>query len=689
MPRRKESSDDDDSIIDITGDLQVSDGEDDSDIQVLDNYQPSSTAKRSRSKVRASSAPIQVDVPESIIATTPETNPQISTDDCCWKIVLLADHREFNHTPVLKFVKQAIDAHFHGTHPSLDGHRSGSKRGKYPLYCERTTLPSADYMFVARHVHIDTGKVREERVLNCIIERKHVNDLQRCLIKPSKKYKPLTFFEAQMYKLRECVDLSKKIFLMEGDEDNDANFYKLNKHGTHSKFEHQGRLKRVKTLRLHVLKGEYEGVDLVCTRTKHDSVQYIVDQMEALQESFNPDPHNGNLPDLTMKTLTECMNDRMKAPTFLEYLRLRSLKRVGNITAMKRIMDPDSVWNKAFRSPDCTDKLTKASLEDRAIYYEPQYRDRQGQGHDASTANRRRRQQQQQCSASSSASASSSSSSSSPNDATSSSRNNTTTMNKRRKKKNSTTTVATTAAATTNATTTNATTNHATYNITTSANKNKATIPPPRRRLEEVSREKANTRAKVSRYNPLHDRGASLAVSIASSLGNEFELYGYGEKEQGCEFERMRQRQRQQDELPTKASAKKEKKDNKKRRTSNDGNSGNSSIAGDDAGGRTPTSATLTTTRRNHNVTSTLELSPAKSYSDMRRKSALLAAAAAAAENRHRQPPPRRPTPSSPVRTEDDVAGSTNATGWECARCTYINENMCYLVCGLCNEERP
>ncbi len=128
----------------------------------------------------------------------------------------------------------------------------------------------------------------------------------------------------------------QKDFLLGGDEDNDANFYKLNKYGAHSEFEHQRRLKRVKTLRLHVLKGECEGVDLVCTRTKYDIVQYIADQTESLQESFNPvsDPRNGNLPELTMKSLTECMNDRMKAPAFLEYLRLRSRNRVGNDTAI-------------------------------------------------------------------------------------------------------------------------------------------------------------------------------------------------------------------------------------------------------------------------------------------------------------------------------------------------------------------
>jgi len=27
--------------------------------------------------------------------------------------------------------------------------------------------------------------------------------------------------------------------------------------------------------------------------------------------------------------------------------------------------------------------------------------------------------------------------------------------------------------------------------------------------------------------------------------------------------------------------------------------------------------------------------------------------------------------------------------GWTCIRCTFTNENMCFLVCEICDEERP
>jgi hypothetical protein len=118
-----------------------------------------------------------------------------------------------------------------------------------------------------------TGEVIDERVLDMVIERKNVKDVCQCLISGSKsechplqarslvllrsskafphenctstiEYKPLSFFEAQMYKLQHC-GISKKLFLMEGDEDNTKNIFA----GAKSNMEKERRLKRVKTLR--------------------------------------------------------------------------------------------------------------------------------------------------------------------------------------------------------------------------------------------------------------------------------------------------------------------------------------------------------------------------------------------------------------------------------------------------------
>ena len=154
-----------------------------------------------------------------------------------WKVMLLMDHREFGQAKgkidFLKVVENKINRQFGGTH------------------CEQLYLPAADYLYVAR-LFSDDGKVIDERVLDLVIERKDVNDLQCCLTIDSKKYKPLSFFEAQMYKLQHC-GIAKKLFIMEGDEDNPSHFsmYSANT-GIASLMEQEKRLKRVKTVRLQV-----------------------------------------------------------------------------------------------------------------------------------------------------------------------------------------------------------------------------------------------------------------------------------------------------------------------------------------------------------------------------------------------------------------------------------------------------
>lgn len=147
--------------------------------------------------------------------------------DGTWMIVLLMDHREFGcANNYLQTVEKNINNHFGG------------------IYSEITTLPSADYMFVARLISNATGDILDERVLDMVIERKNVQDVCNCLISDSKKYKPLSFFEAQMYKLQHC-GITKKLFLMEGDEDRTRNFFV----GARSEMDKAKRLKRVKTIR--------------------------------------------------------------------------------------------------------------------------------------------------------------------------------------------------------------------------------------------------------------------------------------------------------------------------------------------------------------------------------------------------------------------------------------------------------
>mmetsp|Transcript_15855 Transcript_15855/g.34301 ORF Transcript_15855/g.34301 Transcript_15855/m.34301 type:complete len:836 (-) Transcript_15855:98-2605(-) len=281
-----------------------------------------------------------------------------------WKIMLLMDLREFGQhksgSDFLKEVEKKINNHFGGIH------------------CEKQTLPSADYMFVARLISNTNGEVIDERVLDLVIERKDVNDLQTCLTNPSKKYKPLKFFEAQMYKMQNC-GISNKLFLMEGDEDNPNVFSSYNrqpaavmgkktgvaKRGVAPKMEQLKRLKRVKTVRIQIEKGEFQGVDLICTKNKHDTVKFLIQQLERFKKSFNP----LRPPEMTTEDHKKRINEEMEMPTFREYLRLISLPGVGPVNAMKVIMDPKLDWDKSFICPSCTTRKAKSTLEDRATFW--------------------------------------------------------------------------------------------------------------------------------------------------------------------------------------------------------------------------------------------------------------------------------------------------------------------------------
>ncbi|KAL9187716.1 hypothetical protein ACHAXT_006094 [Thalassiosira profunda] len=271
-----------------------------------------------------------------------------------WKVMLLMDVREFGQHKGSDFLQKTeakINKHFGGVH------------------CELLSLPSADYMFVARLISHDTGEVIDERVLDLIIERKHINDLQTCLIIDSKKHRPLKFFEAQMYKMQHC-GVRRKLFLMEGDEDDPKQFSLISAKGYRgtnvaNKMEQMKRLKRVKTVRLQIAVGEWQGVDVVSTRHREDTVQFLIFQLEELKRTFDP----SRPPAMTMEDVKSKINEEMKAPTLREYLRLISQPGIGPVKAMKVIMDPKLDWDKTFISPSCLSRKTKSTLEDHATFW--------------------------------------------------------------------------------------------------------------------------------------------------------------------------------------------------------------------------------------------------------------------------------------------------------------------------------
>ena len=90
-------------------------------------------------------------------------------------------------------------------------------------------------------------------------------------------------------------------------------------------------MKRVKTLRLQLANGEFKGVELVCTRSRWDSIKWLIQQLNSFQQSFDP----RRPPTKTREQLKQHINEKMKAPTFLEYLRLRSIPGIGDVKAMK------------------------------------------------------------------------------------------------------------------------------------------------------------------------------------------------------------------------------------------------------------------------------------------------------------------------------------------------------------------
>mmetsp|Transcript_12114 Transcript_12114/g.26420 ORF Transcript_12114/g.26420 Transcript_12114/m.26420 type:complete len:851 (+) Transcript_12114:2-2554(+) len=267
-----------------------------------------------------------------------------------WRIALLMDHREFGcgKSNFLEETEKKINKHF-------------KVKGGTMNYAaaEITTLDSADYMFVARLISNSTGEIVDERVLDLVIERKNIVDLAQCLIKPSKKYLPLSNFEAQMYKFQHC-GIRKKIFLMEGDEEKINVFA-----GANTKQEKLNRLKRIKTSRLRLDRGEWDGVDLVCTLNRRDSILFMIKKLEELQQTFNP----RRPPTKTLQRLKSHINTEMKNPTFLEYLCQMKKGGVGDATAMKVIMDPKLDWDKTFVSPAGKCKPSKATLEDKATFW--------------------------------------------------------------------------------------------------------------------------------------------------------------------------------------------------------------------------------------------------------------------------------------------------------------------------------
>lgn len=129
----------------------------------------------------------------------------------------------------------------------------------------------------------------------------------------------------------------------------------------------------------------------MCTKGRKDTIKFLIHQLRCFQESFDP-----RRPPLeTREHLKNYISRQMKSPTFLEYLRLRSIPSIGDVKAMRvgtsRILtlhlfiakqylitnlyyidqvirDSKLDWDKSFISP-ASNKKSKASLEDKAVFW--------------------------------------------------------------------------------------------------------------------------------------------------------------------------------------------------------------------------------------------------------------------------------------------------------------------------------
>jgi len=128
------------------------------------------------------------------------------------------------------------------------------------------------------------------------------------------------------------------------------------------------RLKRVKTARMQLERGEWKGIKCISTKSKQDTISFLIQQLKNLKKSSFVNPEN--ISDcLTMKVFKQKVKEQMNGDTFQEYLRLISQKGIGPVKAMKTLRDPELDWDMDFDPPSTIIKRTKSTLEDRPVFW--------------------------------------------------------------------------------------------------------------------------------------------------------------------------------------------------------------------------------------------------------------------------------------------------------------------------------
>ena len=102
--------------------------------------------------------------------------------------------------------------------------------------------------------------------------------------------------------------------------------------------------------RKQIENGEFPGVEIICTRNRADTVQFLIRQLERFIESFDP----VRPPTKTMEQLRLHIHEEMNNPTFLEYLRLRKQPGIGDVKAMKVGYEHFTVYEQVAFYPTST-----------------------------------------------------------------------------------------------------------------------------------------------------------------------------------------------------------------------------------------------------------------------------------------------------------------------------------------------
>lgn len=253
-------------------------------------------------------------------------------NDCSgssWHIVLLVDSNERSHPRVKTMPRGEIVHHINQAYRSLS---DGDNR----FHCETRHLMAGDYMWIARKEGF------EDRVLDCIIERKTLHDLVSSMSSKSTSCAPLKRMHVQMKKM-ESTTLKTKIFLLEKSDKDAASL---------ARFTQRSLLCKAMNLAADIQNGNCPGFFYKETTCVNDTVRFLLDQHEVMRKRVQQaytravaNPKEGISVDEqmvqlspfasigTLQKVNQSICKGLNDATFQYYLDLRRIPRLGDAKA--------------------------------------------------------------------------------------------------------------------------------------------------------------------------------------------------------------------------------------------------------------------------------------------------------------------------------------------------------------------